>query len=204
MRTLPTKKCVQKIMFALSSLLCKRIDILLVCTWVKVAAESFLSRSRATRCSVVDIHVFGFVGSTVGSLSFACFSHVLIECPLAVGDAVCSGCGLFGLLLFDLLVGLGLGDDVCQEFEVLHASDCIGCGLVSTSAESHVRGREMHTNVAVLDVSARLALRLDDVVRLFDKMLQEHLSSDGDYEGGVVRAAVDVVVLRDDLLDTSD
>jgi hypothetical protein len=55
-----------------------------------------------------------------------------------------------------------------------------------------------------LDVSARLALRLDNVVRLFNKMLQEHLSSDGDYEGGVVRAAVDVVVLRDDLLDTSD
>jgi hypothetical protein len=41
-------------------------------------------------------------------------------------------------------------------------------------------------------------------VRLFDEVLQEHLSSDGDYEGSVVRAAVDVVVLRDDLLDTSD
>ena len=67
-----------------------------------------------------------------------------------------------------------------------------------------MRGGEIHTDVTVLDVSARLALRLDDVVRLFDKMLQEHLSSDGDYEGGVVRAAVDVVVLRDDLLDTSD
>jgi hypothetical protein len=39
---------------------------------------------------------------------------------------------------------------------------------------------------------------------LFDEMLQEHLSSDGDYEGGVVGAAVDVVVLRDDFLDTSD
>ena len=62
----------------------------------------------------------------------------------------------------------------------------------------------IHTDVTVLDVSARLALRFDNIVRLFDKVLQEHLSSDGDNEGGVVRAIVDVVVLRDDLFDTSD
>ena len=67
-----------------------------------------------------------------------------------------------------------------------------------------MRGGEIHTDVTVLDVSARLALRLDNVVRLFDEVLQEHLSSDGDHECGVVRAAVDVVVLRDDFLDTSD
>lgn len=204
MKVLPTRKFVQKTIFVLSSSLCKRIDILLVRTWIKVTVESFLCRSRASKCGVVDVHVFGFVGGTVGSLSLACFTHVLIECPLAVGDAVCSGCGFFGLLLLDLLVGLRLGDDVCQEFEVLHASDCIGCEVISTSPESHVRGREIHTDVTVLDVSARLALRLDDVVRLFNEMLQEHLSSDGDDEGGVVRAAVDVVVLRDDLLNTSD
>jgi hypothetical protein len=60
------------------------------------------------------------------------------------------------------------------------------------------------TDVTVLDVSARLALRLDNVVGLFDEMLQEHLSSDGDYEGGVVGTAGNVAVLRDDLLDTSD
>ena len=108
------------------------------------------------------------------------------------------------MLLLDLLVGLGLGDDVCQKFEVLHTSDCVGCEIVSIRPQSRVRGGEIHTDVTVLDVSSRLTLRLDDVVRLFDKMLQEHLGSDGDYECGVVRAAVDVVVLRDDLLDTSD
>lgn len=144
------------------------------------------------------------MGGTVGSLSLGCFSHVLIECPLAVGDAVCSGCGLFGLLLLDLLVGLGLGDDVCQEFEVFHTSDCVGCEVVSLSVENLVRGRRVHTDVTVLDVPARLTLRLDDVVGLLDEVLQEHLGSDGDYKGGVVRAVVDIVVLRDDLLDTSD
>jgi len=41
-------------------------------------------------------------------------------------------------------------------------------------------------------------------VGLLDQVLQKHLSSDGDYEGGVIAAAVDVVVLRDDLLDTGD
>lgn len=87
-KVLPTRKCVQKMIVVLSSLLCKRIDILLVRKWVKVTAASFLSRSRASRCGIVDIHVFRFVGGTVGSLSLVCFSHVLIECPLAVGDAV--------------------------------------------------------------------------------------------------------------------
>jgi hypothetical protein len=116
--------------FVLSSLLCKRIDVLLVRKWIKVTAESFLSRSRASGCGVVDIHIFGFVSGTVGSLSLACFSHVLIECPLAVGDTVCSGCRLLGLLLLNLLVGLGLGDDVCQEFEVFNTSDCVGCELL--------------------------------------------------------------------------
>ena len=136
---LSIKKFVQKMVFVLSSLLCKRIDILLVCTQFKVDVGSFLSRVATKladwhgRCSVVDIHVLGFVGGTVSSLSVACFSHVLIEGPLAVGDAVCSGCGLFGLLLLDLLVGLGLGDDVCQKFEILHASDCVGCEIVSIS-----------------------------------------------------------------------
>lgn len=56
---------------------------------------------------------------------------MLIECPLAVGNTVCSGCGLLGLFLLDLLVGLGLGDDVCQEFKVLDTSDCVGCKVVS-------------------------------------------------------------------------
>lgn len=35
-------------------------------------------------------------------------------------------------------------------------------------------------------------------------MLQEHLSSDGDDEGGVIGALVDVIVLLDDLLDAGD
>ena len=69
---------------------------------------------------------------------------------------------------------------------------------------SQRRSANQLTDVTILDVPPRLALRLDDVVRLLDKMLQEHLSSDGDDEGGVVGAVVDVVVLRDDLLDTSD
>lgn len=159
---------------------------------------------RSGRCSLVYIHVFGFVDCAVGSLVLTSVAHVLVECSLAVGSAVCSGRGLFGLLLLDLLVGLGLGDDVCQEFEVLHTSDCVGCGYVSVISESAVVEQGTLTNVTILNVPARLALRLDDVVRLFDEMLQKHLRSDGDYECGVVGAAVDVVVLRDNLFHTSD
>jgi hypothetical protein len=69
-------------------------------------------------------------------LVLASVAHVLIECSLAVGSTVCSGCGLFGLLLLDLLVGLGLGNDVCKEFEVLHTSDCVGCEQISKRLEA--------------------------------------------------------------------
>jgi hypothetical protein len=75
--------------------------------------------------------------------------------------------------------------------------------LADVQVTLHAR-QAILTNVTVLNVSARLALGFDNVVRLFDEVLQEHLSSDGDNECGVVRAAVDVVVLRDDLFDTSD
>jgi hypothetical protein len=81
--------------------------------------------------SLVDIHVFSFVGCAVGSLVHGSFPYMLIECPLAVGNAVCSGCGLFCLLLLDLFVGLGLGNDVRQELKVFHASDCVGCGTLA-------------------------------------------------------------------------
>jgi hypothetical protein len=75
--------------------------------------------------------------------------------------------------------------------------------LADVQVTLHAR-QAILTNVTVLNVSARLALGFDNVVRLFDEVLQEHLSSDGDNECSVVRAAVDVVVLRDDLFDTSD
>ena len=101
----------------------------------QVAVGSFLCsvigklanwHGRASGRGIVDIHVFRFVGGTVGSLSLASFSHVLIECPLAVRNAVSSSCGLLGLLLLDLLVGLSLGDNVRQKFEVFNTSDCVG------------------------------------------------------------------------------
>lgn len=162
-----TEKFVPKTVFVLFSLLCKRIDILLVRVGVHVVDGSFLSdiaskladrNRRPRRCSLVYIHVFGFVHCAVGSLVFTSVAHVLVECSLAVGCAVCSGRGLFGLLLLDLLVGLGLGDDVGQEFEVLHTSDCVGCGCVSMVPESSVVEQGTLTNVTILDVPARLAL----------------------------------------------
>jgi hypothetical protein len=139
-----TKDILPKTIFILFILLCKRIDILLVCNQGQTAVGFFLRGVaskfanwylRAQGCSVVDIHIFGFVDCTVGSLILASVAHVLIECPLAVGSTVCSGCGLSGLLLLDLLVGLGFGNDVCEEFEVLHTSDCVGCGIFSIRLE---------------------------------------------------------------------
>ena len=53
----------------------------------------------------------------------------------------------------------------------------------------------MLTDITVLDIPPRLAFRLYDVVSLLDQVLQEHLGGDGDDEGGVVAAAVDIVVL---------
>lgn len=181
MNVLLTKKFVPKMVFVLRTLLCKRIDILLVRVEVHVIGGIFLSdiaseladrNCRSRRCSLVYIHVFGFVDCAVGSLVLTSVAHVLVECSLAVGCAVCSGRGLFGLLLLDLLVGLGLGNDVCQEFEVLHTSDCVGCGCVSVLPESATVEQGILTNVTVLDVPSRFALRLDDVVRLFNEMLQ--------------------------------
>jgi hypothetical protein len=80
------------------------------------------------RASCVHIHTLRVVRGAVGSLSLA---HVLIECLLTVGDAIRFGCGFLGLLLLDLLVGLGLGNDVGQELEVFYAGNCVCCACVS-------------------------------------------------------------------------
>ena len=79
----------------------------------------------------VDIHTLRVVRGTVGSLRLAGIAHVLIECPLAVGNAIGLGCRLLGQLLLDLLVGLSLGNDIGQELEVLYASNCVCCTCVS-------------------------------------------------------------------------
>ena len=44
----------------------------------------------------VDVHAIRVVRCAVGSLSLAGIAHVLIECPLAVGNAIRLGCGLLG------------------------------------------------------------------------------------------------------------
>ena len=85
--------------------------------------------TRRTRS--VYVHTIRVVRGTVGGLSLADISHVLIECFLAIGNAVCFGYGLLGLLLLDLLVGLSLGNNVGQELEVLYAGNCVCCACVS-------------------------------------------------------------------------
>lgn len=87
------------------------------------------SGTRGTSC--VYIHALRVVRSTICSLGVAGIAHVLIECLLAIGNTIRFGCGLLGLLLLDLLVGLSLGDDVGQELEVFYASDCVCCTRVS-------------------------------------------------------------------------
>lgn len=67
----------------------------------------------------------------VDGLLFAAVTHVLVECLLAVRDAVRVCSGFFGLLLLDLLVCLGLGYDVCQELEVLDAGNSVRWKAVS-------------------------------------------------------------------------
>lgn len=114
--------------------LCKRIDIFLLHMWWLVVASPCLggfgpklaNRYRcARRAFFVDVHAFRVVDCAVGGLLFAAVTHVLVECLLAVRDAVRVSGGFFGLLLLDLLVCLGLGYDVCQEFEVLDAGNSV-------------------------------------------------------------------------------
>jgi hypothetical protein len=94
----------------------------------------------------VDVHAIRVVRCAVGSLSLAGIAHVLIECPLAVGNAIRLGCGLLGRhLCLDLLVGLCLGDDVGQKLEVLYASNCVCCGYVSGMIQGQGVGRGMYS-----------------------------------------------------------
>jgi hypothetical protein len=73
-------------------------------------------------------------------------AHVLIECPLAVGNAICFGCRLPGRhLCLDLLVSLCFGDDVGQKLEVLYASNCVCCGYVSGMIQGQVVPRGMYS-----------------------------------------------------------
>jgi hypothetical protein len=83
------------------------------------------------RTSCVYIHALRVVRGAVGSLSLANIAHVLIECPLAVGNAIRFGCRLLGQLLLDLLVCLSLRNDVGQELEVLYTGNCVCCAYVS-------------------------------------------------------------------------
>jgi hypothetical protein len=84
---------------------------------------------RRSKC--VYIHTLRVVRGAVGSLRLAGIAYVLIECPLAVGNAIRFGCGLLGQLLLDLLVCLSFGNDVGQELEVLYAGNCVCCACVS-------------------------------------------------------------------------
>jgi hypothetical protein len=61
--------------------------------------------------------------------------------------------------------------------------------------------KKIRTNVGVLDVSSRSLLGFDNFVCLFHKMLDEHFSCDGDYKGGIVRAALYVIIGMNDFLD---
>lgn len=117
------------------ALLCKRIDIFPVHVWLLVVASPCLggfgpklaNRYRGARWAFfVDVHAFRVVDRAVGGLLIAAVTHVLVECLLAVRDAVRVSGGFFGLLLLDLLVCLGLGYDVCQELEVLDAGNSVG------------------------------------------------------------------------------
>ena len=81
--------------------------------------------------SGVDVHTLRVMRGTVGSLRLAGIAHVLIECPLTVGNPIRLGGRLLGQLLLDLLVGLSLGNDIGQELEVLYASNCVCCTCVS-------------------------------------------------------------------------
>lgn len=81
--------------------------------------------------SGVDVHTLWIMRGTVGSLRLAGIAHVLIECPLTVGNPIRLGGRLLGQLLLDLLVGLSLGNDIGQELEVLYASNCVCCTCVS-------------------------------------------------------------------------
>jgi len=87
------------------------------------------SGTRGTDC--VYVHTLRVARGAVGSLSLADIAHVLIKCLLAIDNAICFGCGLLGLSLLDLLVGLGLGNDVGQEFEVFYTGNCVCCMYVS-------------------------------------------------------------------------
>ena len=60
------------------------------------------------------------------------------------------------------------------------------------------------TDISVLQVAADFALRLDDVVRLLDEILQKLLGSYSNGKGSVVGAVVDILVCMDNLLDTGD
>lgn len=61
----------------------------------------------------------------------------------------------------------------------------------------------LHTDVAVLNISSRSLLGFDNLVRLFDQMLNEHLGCDCDNEGCIVGAVLDFVIGVNDLLDAS-
>ena len=55
-----------------------------------------------------------------------------------------------------------------------------------------------------MNVSSGLLLGLDDILSLFDQVLQEELGGSGDGKGSVVRAVGNVVVGVDDFLDSGD
>jgi len=102
-------------------------------------AADWHCRTRGSSC--VNVHTLRVMRGTVGSLSFVGIAHMLIKCSLTIGNAIRFGCGLFGQLLLDLLVGLGLRDDVGQELQVLYASNCVCCTRVSGMTQvQEVRG----------------------------------------------------------------
>lgn len=110
-----------------------------------------------------------------------------------------SGCGrdsgksrLAGLLFISLLSSLvllvadRLGYNVAQELEVVDTRNGTGYRACQRQTLRCVVVEDELTNVFVLDVSPGLLLGLDDILSLFDQILQEQLGSGGDGKGGVV------------------
>ncbi|KAK4663002.1 hypothetical protein QC763_0094090 [Podospora pseudopauciseta] len=86
---------------------------------------------------------------------------------------------------FDVLVGGRLGDHVLEEFQVVLVGDGVG-------------------NIFVLDVSAGFPLEFCFLLGLLGEVLDEHFGREGDDEGCVVGADLDVGVLGDNFFDAGE
>jgi hypothetical protein len=77
-----------------------------------------------------------------------------------------------GLLLFDFFIWNSLWDHINKELEIVEMRDSTCFDVLEM--EDEWEGRWC-TEISVLDVTSRLPLRLNDVMALFRKVLDEHL-----------------------------